>query len=111
MIDEQTIKKGEAKTKMVWTLGPASRSVEMIEKLLKAGMNIARFDFSEGSHALHQETVTNLRTAIRNTGILCAVMLDLKVHTLSLSLSFFFLCACVYKYIHFWISLEYIYLI
>ncbi|KAJ4904952.1 hypothetical protein Rs2_18903 [Raphanus sativus] len=78
MIDEQTIKKGEAKTKMVWTLGPASRSVEMIEKLLKAGMNIARFDFSEGSHALHQETVTNLRTAIRNTGILCAVMLDLK---------------------------------
>ncbi|KAJ4905398.1 Pyruvate kinase family protein [Raphanus sativus] len=78
MIDEQTIKKGAAKTKMVWTLGPASSSVEMIEKLLEAGMNIARFDFSEGSHAQHQETLTNLRTAIRNTGILCAVMLDLK---------------------------------
>ncbi|WZZ34797.1 hypothetical protein YC2023_018198 [Brassica napus] len=79
---EQNIKKRAAKTKMVWTLGAASRSVEMIEKLLEAGMNIARFDFSEGSHAHHQETINNLRTAIRNTGILCAVMLDTKVHTL-----------------------------
>ncbi|KAJ0229636.1 hypothetical protein HA466_0314430 [Hirschfeldia incana] len=78
MIDEQTIKKGAAKTKIVWTLGPESRSVVMIEKLLEAGMNIARFDFSEGSHAYHQETHINLRTAVRNTGILCAVMLDLK---------------------------------
>ncbi|KAH0860766.1 hypothetical protein HID58_089027 [Brassica napus] len=75
---EQNIKKGAAKTKMVWTLRAASRSVEMIEKLLEAGMNIARFDFSEGSHAHHQETINNLRTAIRNTGILCAVMLDTK---------------------------------
>ena len=91
--DEQKIKIGAAKTKMVWTLGAASRSVEMIEKLLEAGMNIARFDFSEGSHAHHQETIINLRTAIRNTGILCAVMLDTKVHTfLSLSLSLFFVC-------------------
>ncbi|CAF2269854.1 unnamed protein product [Brassica napus] len=38
---EQNIKKGAAKTKMVWTLGAASRPVEMIEKLLEAGMNIA----------------------------------------------------------------------
>ena len=92
--DEQKIKIGAAKTKMVWTLGAASsRSVVMIEKLLEAGMNIARFDFSEGSHAHHQETIINLRTAIRNTGILCAVMLDTKVHTfLSLSLSLFFVC-------------------
>ncbi|CAN6836938.1 hypothetical protein Bca4012_031149 [Brassica carinata] len=78
MAYEQKIKIGAAKTKMVWTLGAASRSVVMIEKLLEAGMNIARFDFSEGSHAHHQETIINLRTAIRNTGILCAVMLDTK---------------------------------
>ncbi|CAH8390712.1 unnamed protein product [Eruca vesicaria subsp. sativa] len=50
----------------------------MIEKLLEAGMNVARFDLSEGSHAYHQETLINLRTAIHNTGILCAVMLDTK---------------------------------
>ncbi|GAV72706.1 PK domain-containing protein/PK_C domain-containing protein [Cephalotus follicularis] len=66
------------KTKIVCTLGPASRSVEMTEKLLKAGMNVARFNFSHGSHAYHQETLDNLRTAMENTGILCAVMLDTK---------------------------------
>ena len=67
------------KTKIVCTLGPASRSVEMIERLLRAGMNVARFNFSHGSHAYHQETLDNLRTAMINTGILCAVMLDTKV--------------------------------
>lgn len=66
------------KTKIVCTLGPASRSVEMIEKLLKAGMNVARFNFSHGTHQYHQETLDNLRTAMQNTGILCAVMLDTK---------------------------------
>ncbi|XP_043693807.1 pyruvate kinase, cytosolic isozyme [Telopea speciosissima] len=66
------------KTKIVCTLGPASRSVPMIEKLLRAGMNVARFNFSHGSHEYHQETLGNLRTAMENTGILCAVMLDTK---------------------------------
>ncbi|KAG7035785.1 hypothetical protein SDJN02_02583 [Cucurbita argyrosperma subsp. argyrosperma] len=66
------------KTKIVCTLGPASRSVPMVEKLLKAGMNVARFNFSHGSHEYHQETLDNLRAAMENTGILCAVMLDTK---------------------------------
>ncbi|KAG8369078.1 hypothetical protein BUALT_Bualt15G0112800 [Buddleja alternifolia] len=66
------------KTKIVCTLGPASRSVETIEKLLRAGMNVARFNFSHGSHAYHQETLDNLRAAVKNTGLLCAVMLDTK---------------------------------
>ncbi|PKI71543.1 pyruvate kinase, cytosolic isozyme-like [Punica granatum] len=66
------------KTKIVCTLGPVSRSIPMIEKLLKAGMNVARFNFSHGSHEYHQETLNNLRQAMENTGILCAVMLDTK---------------------------------
>eukprot|EP00252_Welwitschia_mirabilis_P004993 TRINITY_DN15377_c0_g1_i1.p1 TRINITY_DN15377_c0_g1~~TRINITY_DN15377_c0_g1_i1.p1 ORF type:complete len:511 (-),score=85.38 TRINITY_DN15377_c0_g1_i1:329-1861(-) len=66
------------KTKIVCTLGPASRSVPMIEKLLRAGMNVARFNFSHGTHEYHQETLDNLRQAMANTGILCAVMLDTK---------------------------------
>ncbi|KAM7500329.1 hypothetical protein LguiA_024743 [Lonicera macranthoides] len=41
-------------------------------------MNVARFNFSHGSHDYHQETLNNLRTAVKNTGILCAVMLDTK---------------------------------
>lgn len=67
------------KTKIVCTLGPESRSVFMVEKLLRAGMNVARFNFSHGSHDYHQETIDNLRQAMENTGILCAVMLDTKV--------------------------------
>ncbi|KAF8102093.1 hypothetical protein N665_0201s0380 [Sinapis alba] len=69
---------GASKTKIVCTLGPASRSVEMIEKLLRAGMNVARFNFSHGSHEYHQETLDNLRTAMQNTSTPCAVMLDTK---------------------------------
>ncbi|KAK2641560.1 hypothetical protein Ddye_023323 [Dipteronia dyeriana] len=68
----------KAKTKIVCTLGPASRSVPMVEKLLRAGMNVARFNFSHGSHDYHQETLDNLRAGMQNTGILCAVMLDTK---------------------------------
>lgn len=74
------------RTKIVCTLGPASRSVPMVEKLLKAGMNVARFNFSHGSYEYHQETLDNLRTAMDNTGILCAVMLDTKVSLLVSSL-------------------------
>ncbi|KAG6473527.1 pyruvate kinase, cytosolic isozyme-like [Zingiber officinale] len=66
------------KTKIVCTLGPASRSVAMLEKLLRAGMNVARFNFSHGTHEYHRETLDNLRIAMQNTGILCAVMLDTK---------------------------------
>ncbi|CAI9097113.1 OLC1v1033438C1 [Oldenlandia corymbosa var. corymbosa] len=66
------------KTKIVCTIGPASRSVPMLEKLLRAGMNVARFNFSHGTHEYHQETLNNLRIAMHNTQILCAVMLDTK---------------------------------
>ncbi|GLJ35471.1 hypothetical protein SUGI_0713400 [Cryptomeria japonica] len=66
------------KTKIVCTLGPASRSVSMVEKLLKAGMNVARFNFSHGTHEYHQETLDHLREAMQNTQIMCAVMLDTK---------------------------------
>ncbi|CAA7391039.1 unnamed protein product [Spirodela intermedia] len=66
------------KTKIVCTLGPASRSVPMLEKLLRAGMSVARFNFSHGTHEYHQETLDNLKIAMQNTQILCAVMLDTK---------------------------------
>jgi pyruvate kinase len=43
-----------SKTKTVCTLGPKSRSVAVIEELLRAGMSVARFNFSHGSHEYHQ---------------------------------------------------------
>lgn len=69
---------GIPKTKIVCTLGPKSRDVPIIESLLRAGMSVARFNFSHGSHEYHQETLDNLRTAQHNTEIMCAVMLDTK---------------------------------
>lgn len=69
---------GIPKTKIVCTLGPKSRDVAVVERLLKAGMNVARFNFSHGSHEYHQETLDNLRIAQHNTQIMCAVMLDTK---------------------------------
>ncbi|XP_028789947.1 pyruvate kinase 1, cytosolic isoform X1 [Neltuma alba] len=65
-----------AMTKIVGTLGPKSRSVEVISSCLKAGMSVARFDFSWGDVEYHQETLENLKAAIKSTKKLCAVMLD-----------------------------------
>ncbi|KAL5973580.1 hypothetical protein ACLOJK_030231 [Asimina triloba] len=65
-----------AMTKIVGTLGPKSRSVEMISSCLKAGMSVARFDFSWGDFEHHQETLENLKLAVKSTKKLCAVMLD-----------------------------------
>ncbi|KAK6136154.1 hypothetical protein DH2020_030127 [Rehmannia glutinosa] len=63
-------------TKIVGTLGPNSRSVEVISGCLKAGMSVARFDFSWGDAEFHQETLENLKVAIKSAKKLCAVMLD-----------------------------------
>ncbi|XP_021890568.1 pyruvate kinase 1, cytosolic-like isoform X1 [Carica papaya] len=65
-----------AMAKIVGTLGPKSRSVDIISGCLKAGMSVARFDFSWGDTEYHQETLDNLKTAVKNTKKLCAVMLD-----------------------------------
>lgn len=65
-----------AMTKIVGTLGPKSRSVEVIEGCLKAGLSVARFDFSWGNNEYHEETLENLKKAVKNTKKLCAVMLD-----------------------------------
>lgn len=63
-------------TKIIGTLGPMSRTVPILESLLQAGMSVARFDFSWGDDKYHQETLENLKTAVKNTRRLCAVMLD-----------------------------------
>ncbi|GMJ02940.1 hypothetical protein like AT3G52990 [Hibiscus trionum] len=65
-----------ALTKIVGTLGPNSRSVDVISGCLKAGMSVARFDFSWHDPEYHQETLENLMTAVKLTKKLCAVMLD-----------------------------------
>src|SRR5260221_14402820 len=50
-------------SKIVCTIGPASRSPRTIERLLHAGMDVARLNFSHGSHANHAESIAMLRAA------------------------------------------------
>jgi pyruvate kinase len=66
------------KTKIVCTLGPATEDIKIIENLLREGMNIARFNFSHGSHEYHKAMIARLREANANTGIPAALMLDTK---------------------------------
>jgi len=65
------------KTKIVCTIGPASESVEVMEKMLLAGMNIARLNFSHGEFAGHQKVIENLRAVARSTGRRLTIMADL----------------------------------
>jgi pyruvate kinase len=65
------------KTKIVCTIGPASQDVDIMEKLLLAGMNIARLNFSHGDFQTHKQVIENLRAAAGATGRRLAIMADL----------------------------------
>ena len=66
------------KTKIVCTIGPASESPDVMEKMIRAGMNIARLNFSHGDLDSHRAVVRNLRSAARSAGKRLAIMGDLS---------------------------------
>ncbi len=65
------------KTKIVATIGPATESEAMLSKLLQAGLNVMRMNFSHGDFKEHQGKVTNFRAAMKKTGIPGAILQDL----------------------------------
>jgi pyruvate kinase len=66
------------KTKIVCTIGPASESIENLKKLMNAGMNVARLNFSHGDYEEHGNRIKNIRQACAETGKTVAILLDTK---------------------------------
>jgi pyruvate kinase len=65
------------KTKIVCTIGPASESPEVIEQMIRAGMNVGRLNFSHGDFHSHKKVIENIRAASRAAGRRVAIMADL----------------------------------
>lgn len=65
------------KTKIVCTIGPASEKRETMERMLLAGMNVARLNFSHGDFSGHGRVIENLRAAAASTGKRLAILADL----------------------------------
>lgn len=66
------------KTKIVCTLGPASRSEEALQAMFDAGMNVARINFSHGTHEYHKETIDLFKKVRDKNKLPAAIMLDTK---------------------------------
>jgi pyruvate kinase len=66
------------RTKIVATIGPASNSPEMLSKLVEAGMNVARLNFSHGNYQTHTEAIRNIRSTSRRLNRPVGILLDLQ---------------------------------
>lgn len=67
----------EHRTKIVATIGPASDSTDMLVTLIRAGMNVARLNFSHGTFEAHGKVMGRIREAEKTTGQHVAIMADL----------------------------------
>lgn len=65
-------------TKVICTIGPSVNSLEMIKALVEAGMNVARLNFSHGSHEEHLKVINIIKQVRRELNIPLAIMLDTK---------------------------------
>lgn len=65
-------------TKVVATIGPASEKMETLEAMLKSGLDIARLNFSHGSHDWHEQAILNLRHAAYRAGKNVAILADIQ---------------------------------
>ncbi|MBT5147484.1 MAG: pyruvate kinase, partial [Flavobacteriales bacterium] len=68
----------EKQTKIIATIGPATSSMEMLEKLVLAGMNVIRINSSHGEIEDHREVINNCRIVDENLGVKTAILVDLQ---------------------------------
>jgi pyruvate kinase len=71
------MKNAVPKTKIVCTIGPSSDSPEVMERLVRSGMDVARLNFSHGTHVDHAQKIRGLRTVSRDLGRPIAILQDL----------------------------------
>lgn len=69
---------GQRRTKIVCTLGPSSNTKEQIEQLVLSGMNMARINFSHGSHAEHGELISTIRGVAEEYEVTLPILADLQ---------------------------------
>jgi len=68
----------ETKTKIVCTIGPASSDPDTLRRLIRAGMDVARINFSHGTHEAHADAIGRIRQAAEEEGSVVAIMADLQ---------------------------------
>lgn len=66
------------KTKIVATIGPASQDEDILEKLIESGMNVARMNFSHGTHEEHAERIVRIRRVAEKLGRSVGILQDLQ---------------------------------
>ncbi|MFC1956085.1 pyruvate kinase [Chloroflexota bacterium] len=65
------------RTKIVCTIGPATSSTSVIERLIRSGMNVARLNLSHGAHGTHAQYIRTVRKLSQRLGIKVAILMDL----------------------------------
>jgi len=65
-------------TKIVATIGPASKDPEVIRELIRAGMDVARINFSHGDHETHGQVIENVRRIADEEGAVVAILCDIQ---------------------------------
>ncbi|MDD7675689.1 MAG: pyruvate kinase, partial [Eubacteriales bacterium] len=66
------------KTKIICTIGPACEDEKVLEGMMRAGMNVARFNFSHGTHEEHKRKMDTVKRVRDRLGLPVAIMLDTK---------------------------------
>lgn len=66
------------KTRIICTIGPSTNEVEIMKNLIEAGMNVARFNFSHGTHETHRDIANKIKKASLELNAPIALMLDTK---------------------------------
>lgn len=66
------------RTKILATIGPASDTLENIEALIKAGVNVFRLNFSHGTYEYHTDVLTKIRQAMKNRGLVVGILQDIS---------------------------------